>query len=72
MMPMPKLMVEASRRYRSGPGWAAVVNDAADQGRHGMDAPDTVEDGVEYYVDEEFSDVHGPVPRVINLRDETP
>ena len=68
-MLMLRLMTEASRRYGSGPGWGAVVDDAANQGRHGMDAPDTVHDGMEWYVDEDDAEWCGAVPRVVNLRE---
>lgn len=70
-MLMLELMTEASRRYGSGPGWAAVVGDASDQAQHGMDAPDEVQDGIEWYADDEYAEVCGPVPRMVALR-ETP
>lgn len=67
-MLMVELMTEAARRYGSGPGWGAVVADAGHQGRHGMDAPDTVQDGVEFMCDEQFSDDCMVVPRMVDLR----
>ena len=66
---MLELMTEASRRYGSGPGWGAVVGDAGDQARHCMDAPDEVQDGMEWYADEEDAEVCGPVPRMVALRE---
>ena len=68
-MLMLELMTEASRRYGSGAGWAAVVGDAGGQARHGMDAPDEVQDGMEWYADEEDAEVCGPVPRMVALRE---
>lgn len=68
-MLMLELMCEAARRYGSGPGLSAVVDDAGHQGRHGMDAPDTVQDGAEWYADPEFPEVCGPLPRCVALRE---
>lgn len=67
-MLMLELMTEAARRYGSGPSFGAVVSDAGDQARHGMDAPDTVQDGMEWYADEDDPECCGPVPRVVVLR----
>lgn len=67
-MLMLELMTEAARRYGSGPGWGAVVADAGHQARHGMDAPETVQDGVEFVFDEQFFDGF-VAPRTVNLRD---
>lgn len=71
-MLMLELMSVAAGRYRSGPGWSAVVGDAGDQARHAasMDAPDTVQDGMEWYVDEDDPDCCGPVPRLVELREQ--
>ena len=69
LMLMLELMAEASKRYGSGPGWGAVVGDAGDQARHGMDAPDTVQDGMEWFADEDDADCCGPVPRLVDLRE---
>lgn len=65
-----ELMTEAARRYGSGPGWGAVVSDACDQARHRMDAPDTVRDGMEWLVDHDDPEFCGPVPRVVQLREQ--
>ena len=65
-----ELMCEAGRRYGSGPGWGAVVGDACDQGRHGMDAPDTVQDGMEWFADHDDPELCGPVPRLVELREQ--
>ena len=70
-MLMLELMTEAAKRYGSGPGWGAVVGDAGDQARHGMDAPDEVQDDMEWYADEDDPEVCGPAPRMVALR-ETP
>ena len=67
-MLMLELMAEAARRYGSGPGWIAVIGDAGDQSRHGMDAPDTVQDGMEWFADDD-PEVCGPVPRLVELRE---
>lgn len=71
-MLMLELMSVAAGRYRSGPGWSAVVGDAGDQARHAasIDAPDTVQDGMEWYVDEDDPDCCGPVPRLVELREQ--
>lgn len=68
-MLMLELMTEAAKRYGSGPGWAAVIGDAGDQARHGMDAPDEVQDGMEWYADEDDPEVCGPAPRMVALRE---
>ena len=68
-MLMLELMTEAAKRYGSGPGWGAVVGDAGDQARHGMDAPDEVQDGMEWYADEDDAEVCGPAPRMVALRE---
>lgn len=70
-MLMLELMTEAAKRYGIGPGLGAVVGDAGNQARHGMDAPDAVQDGMEWYADEDEPDTAGPVPRMVALR-ETP
>lgn len=70
-MLMLELMCEAAKRYGSGPGFGAVVGDAGEQARHHMDAPDRVQDGMEWYADEDDPEVSGPVPRMVALR-ETP
>ena len=66
---MLELMGEATKRYGSGPGWGAVVCDAGDQARHGMDAPDEVQDGMEWYADDDDPEIAGPVPRWVELRE---
>lgn len=68
-MLMLELMCEAAKRYGSGPGFGAVVSDAGDQARHRMDAPDTVQDGMEWYADEDDAECCGPVPRLVALRE---
>ena len=68
-MLMLELMTEAAKRYGSGHGWGAVVGDAGDQARHGMDAPDEVQDGMEWYADEDDAEVCGPAPRMVALRE---
>ncbi len=65
---MLELMTEAAKRYGIGPGLNAVVADACEQGRHGMDAPDEVRDGMEWYADASDPDIAGPVPRLVALR----
>lgn len=62
-----ELAVEAAKRYGSGPGWTAVVGDALCQGRS-MDAPDTVQDGMEWFIDDAEPSISGPVPRIICIR----
>ena len=66
---MLELMSEATKRYGSGPGWGAVIGDAGDQARHGMDAPDEVQDGMEWYADDDDREIAGPVPRLVDLRE---
>jgi hypothetical protein len=34
-----------------------------------MDAPDTVQDGMQWYADEDDADLCGPVPRLVELRE---
>ena len=64
-----ELMTEAAKRYGMEPGLDAVVTDASQQARHGMDAPDEVQDGMEWYADERDADIAGPVPRLVALRE---
>ncbi len=63
-----ELMTEAARRYGSGPGMSAGIADASNQGRHGMEAPDTGMDGVLWYADDFEDGVSGLVPRIVELR----
>ena len=69
------LMCELSRRY-TGPRVPGVnirplLEDACLQERYCLDAPDTVQDGVEWFNDLEY-EVSGVVPRMIELRPEAP
>lgn len=68
-MLMLELMCEAAKRYGSGPGFVAVIDDAGCQARHGMDAPDTVQDGMEWFADDDDAEVCGPAPRLVQLRE---
>lgn len=63
---MFELIAEASRR---GGTSRAILDDAGNQGRHGMDAPDTVDDGVEWYADADFPEISGAIPRAVPLRE---
>ena len=65
-----ELTVEASRRF-NGPGGSlrALLDDAYVQAKYSLDAPDEVQDGMEWYEDEDFSDCCGPVPRMVAVRE---
>lgn len=58
-----QLMLESSKRQ--APGWACrnLLDDATLQAAYCLDAPDEVQDGMEWWQDPEFEDVRGPVPR---------
>lgn len=65
-----KLMSEVSRRIpadRRVP--RTLLDDACVQAAYCLDAPHTVEDGVEWFEDPDFADVRGPVPRIVEVRE---
>lgn len=59
------LMLEMSRR---GGAQLPLLDDCSVQARYCLDAPDEVQDGVEWWQDPEFTDVRGPVPRFVSIR----
>ena len=64
-----QLMLESSKRQ--GPNWACrkLLDDACLQAAYCLDAPQHVQDGMEWWQDPELTDVHGPVPRMVELRE---
>jgi hypothetical protein len=67
------LTVEASRRFKSpGGSLRVLLDDAYVQAKYCLDAPDEVQDGMEWFQDPEFTDMCGPVPRIVAVRDVTP
>lgn len=64
------LMVAVSEKAMRVPGWLSrpLLDDAILQAAYCLDAPDTVQDGAEWFEDIEWSDCSGPVPRLISLR----
>lgn len=64
-----QLMVEAARRFTAPGALSVVLDDAILQAAYCLDAPSKVQDGMEWYEDEDFADCCGPVPRVVELRD---
>ena len=65
------LMDAASERAMRDPGWLSrhLLDDAILQAAYCLDAPDEVQDGVEWH-ESEVSELSGPVPRIIELRGE--
>ena len=62
-----QLMVEVSRRFGHARGMRDLLDDACVQARYCLDATDEVQDGAEWYEDEE-ADCCGVVPRIVQLR----
>jgi len=67
-----QLMVEASRRFKPPGALRVLLDDAALQARYCLDAPDEVQDGMQWYEDPDFDDISGPVPRMVDLRNSKP
>jgi hypothetical protein len=65
-----ELMSEASRRFK-GPGGSlrVLLDDVPLQAAYCLDAPDEVQDGMEWYSDPDFADISGPVPRFVEVRE---
>ena len=63
------LMCETARRCDFKPS-RALLDDSGLQAKYCLDAPSEVQDGCEWYEDDE-ADLCGPVPRVVALRDLT-
>lgn len=61
-----RLMLEINRRAHLCAG-RPLLNDACVQAAYCLDAPDEVQDGCEFFDDQEL-DLAGPVPRLIPLR----
>lgn len=64
-----QLMVEASRRSTAPGALRVLLDDACVQAKYCLDAPDQVQDGSQWYQDEDFADCCGAVPRMVALRD---
>jgi len=65
-----KLMCEVSRRTLADEQISRpLLDDACLQAAYCLDAPDDVQDGMEWYEDEDFSDCCGPVPRMVAVRE---
>lgn len=62
-----QLMLEVNRRCNHDAG-ELLLRDACLQAAYCMDAPDDVQDGMHWWDDPEL-DVHGAVPRVVELRE---
>jgi hypothetical protein len=62
-----QLMLEVNRRCNHDAG-ELLLRDACLQAAYCMDAPDEVQDGMHWWDDPEL-DVHGAVPRVVELRE---
>lgn len=70
MMLWLELTVEASRRFKApGGSLRALLDDAYVQAKYCLDAPDEVQDGMEWHQDPDFADVRGPVPRMVAVRE---
>ena len=66
------LMVEASRRFTAPGVLRVLLDDACVQASYCIDAPAEVQDGVEWFQDEDIADCSGAVPRWIDVREDTP
>lgn len=65
-----QLMCEVSRRTLADERISRpLLDDACLQAAYCLDAPDEVQDGMEWYEDEDFSDCCGPVPRMVAVRE---
>ncbi len=65
-----QLMCEVSRRTIADEQISRpLLDDACLQAAYCLDAPSKVQDGMEWYEDEDFSDVCGPVPRLVAVRE---
>lgn len=64
-----QLMLESSRRQHGGWACRRLLDDATLQAAYCLDAPDEVQDGMEWWQDPEFGDVRGPVPRMVTVRE---
>jgi len=64
-----ELMLECSRRHQGQWACRRLLDDAALQAAYCLDAPDEVQDGMEWWQDPELADVRGPVPRVVAVRE---
>ena len=62
------LMCEAARRFTPPGSIRMLVDDARVQAAYCLDAPDEVQDGMEWHDDEDFHDCCGPVPRIVDVR----
>lgn len=62
-----QLMLEVTRRTHLCAG-RPLLDDACLQAKYCLDAPDEVQDGAEWFEDDE-ADCCGPVPRFVSLRD---
>ena len=61
------LMLEVSRRQPDEWPLRPLLNDACIQAAYCLDAPNEVQDGAEWFEDED-ADICGAVPRVISIR----
>lgn len=62
------LLIEASKRAGTSRNVRPLLDDARVQAAYCIDAPDEVQDGMMWWQDPEFDDVHGAVPRVVSIR----
>jgi hypothetical protein len=63
------LTVETSRRFKApGGSLRVLLDDAYVQAKYCIDAPDEVQDGIEWYQDPDSVEVRGPVPRMVAAR----
>ena len=64
-----QLQLECWRRHQDQLACRRLLDDATLQAAYCLDAPDQVQDGMEWWQDPEFSDVRGPVPRMVAVRE---
>lgn len=65
-----QLMCEVSRRTLADERISRpLLDDACLQAAYCLDAPDEVQDGMEWWQDPDFVDVRGPVPRTVAARE---
>lgn len=64
-----QLMLESSRRQQGQWACRCLLDDATLQAAYCLDAPDEVQDGMEWWQDPAFEDVRGPVPRTVAVRE---
>lgn len=64
-----QLLLEYARRHQGQLACRCLLDDATQQAAYCLDAPDEVQDGMEWWQDPDFEDVRGPVPRTVAVRE---